>query len=354
MSALNSDQVTENDIVLYLADELSDDRRTQVEAWIREKRENKDVYLELKTVWETGKMIRHYNRIDETSARARLLRKMRFSRLKNVIYLYKQTAAVLLFPLIGAFIIYLSVVTSDSSGRLSMAAITQNEVNVALGLQLTVVLPDGTRVWLNSGSYFKYPGRFSGMTREVYLRGEGYFEIAENRNRPFIIKTDGTDIVATGTVVNVLAYPSDGLIEVSLIDGKVALNPSSKSNGMIAPIELISGEKVTIREDDSTYIRKPIDPEHVTSWTRGYLVFKNDPFDEIVRKLSRWYNTDIILVDKDLSSYSYSATFLDETLLQVLELLKYSAPIEYTYSSRKKLSDNTFSKRRVEIRLRRK
>jgi transmembrane sensor len=340
----------EKDLILYLAGELDEQKKIQIENWILADEKNRRIYLQLIAIWNINKTRKDSESIDLEASREKIFKKTLRSEIKRAIYIYQKIAAVLLLPIIGTVLFFFPTVSPLSFNKTKMSnAKAINEVSVAYGMRLNVVLPDGTKVWLNSGSNFKYPNQFSGNTRAVYLEGEGYFEIVENKKVPFVINTKGGEIVATGTIVDVLAYPDDNLIETTLLKGKVYLNSQSGKNFAKPLAVLNSGEKVIFNKENQTIRHQKIDSKDVISWTNGYLVFDNDSFDEVARKLSRWYNTDIILINGKLKSYTYTATFVDETIFQVMELLKLSAPIDYKISGRTKMTGNTFSKRKVEI-----
>jgi transmembrane sensor len=339
---------TEREIGRYLAGELETKESVEVETWISHDPENKKKFLEYKGIWLLSGQTTESKLIDIDKARSKVLKKLPgFGRRRSLFTFLSKVAAVLFLPLLITSAAYFWYTRPFSNN-----AEFSNEIDVSFGTVIHFVLADGTNVWLNSGSHFKYPAQFTGTARNVYLEGEAYFEVAENR-KPFIVQTSQMEIVAKGTSFNVLAYPDDNRIMTTLVEGKILLYEVKPDSRPVFLTELKPNERAVYLLSGKNELSVSLtDAEKNTSWKEGKLIFHDDPFEEIVRKLNRWYNTDIKLMDPELKSYRYTATFTDETLIQVLELLKNSAPIKYTYSQRNKNHDGTFEKRVVEIRIR--
>ena len=340
-------EFSEQEIGKYLSDELNKEESLEIETWINKDPENRKKFLEYKGIWELSSQITESKLIDIELAKSNVISKLHgFGRQKNFLPSLSKVAAILFLPLLFTSLAYLYYTLPSSK-----AQEFNSEINVSFGTVINFVLSDGTKVWLNSGSHFEYPSKFTGTARKVYLEGEAYFEVADSR-KPFSVQTSQMEVVAKGTSFNVLAYPGDDRILTNLVEGKVVLYQIKPDSKPLFLTELKPDERATyLWSGKKELIVSPTDAEKYTAWKEGILIFHNDPFEEIVRKLNRWYNTDIRLIDPELKSYRYTATFTDESLLQVLELLKNSAPITYTYSQRSKNHDGTFVKRLVEIRI---
>jgi len=339
---------SEQEIGKYLAGELNQKESTEIETWINQDPENRRKFLECKEVWELSGQIKKSEIIDIEKARSKVVKELHgFGKRKSFFTYLTRAAAILFLPLLITSMVYLFYTRPSAKIQEYIS-----EINVSYGTVTHFVLSDGTDVWLNSGSHFKFPAKFSGTSRDVYLEGEAYFEVAPGR-KPFIVQTAQMEVAAKGTSFNVLAYPDDDRIQITLLEGKVELYRIRPDSKPIFLMELKPDERATyLLSGNNEIIISSADAEECVSWKEGKLIFHNDPFEEIVRKLNRWYNTEIKLIDPELKSYRYTATFTDETLLQVLDLLKNSAPITYTYSHRSKNHDGTFSKRQIEIRIR--
>jgi ferric-dicitrate binding protein FerR (iron transport regulator) len=209
-------------------------------------------------------------------------------------------------------------------------------------------LPDGSNGWLNGDSYLKFPERFQGKTRDVTLKGEAFFDVITNPKKPFVVSSKYLDIVAKGTSFNVSAWDDVPETEVVMVEGKVDVyftgNNQRKKVTSLSPSQLLH----CVPSKTGTYIQD-VDIEKYISWTEGRLIFKEDPFSEVVERLNRWYSVNIVIKDKILESYEYVATFEDETLDEILKMLTISAPIRYKELQRTQKEDGTFMKRTIEL-----
>ena len=260
-------------------------------------------------------------------------------------------AAVLFLPLLLYFM-FTYIITDKPVLSETIKPVPVNiEVKSPMGSKTYLELPDGSKVWLNYGSCLKFPQKFTGQTRTVELQGECYFEIAHNEQKPFIVKTGELEVLVKGTEFNLMAYPEDAVIKTTLKSGKVILQRKICDGNIQQIFEMEPNQHATYLKKEKELKYSVENPDKYISWKDGVLIFQNDPINDIVKKLSRWYNVDIQLKDKELSKYTYTATFVDETLPQILDLLAIATPIKYTISSRIKQEDGSFSKRKVTISL---
>lgn len=265
---------------------------------------------------------------------------------ENFVKVLTRVAAILLLPVL-CFTIYISY-RYQSSNHLQVAANQSfNEVFSSVDAITKVTLPDGTNVWLNHSSSLKYPSSFHGNFRTTELNGEAYFEVAHNSKLPFIVKTGDIQIKAFGTTFNVMSYSDETQIETSLIEGRVDLE-FIQPDGKIAPRLKMKPNNIAIYNKSNKGISTRFIPDdRYFSWKEGKLVFNKEPLGEVAKKLSRWFNVDVQIKDPELLDLTYTATFVHETLPQVLELVALVSPISYSISNRDKRDDGTFSKRKI-------
>jgi ferric-dicitrate binding protein FerR (iron transport regulator) len=212
-------------------------------------------------------------------------------------------------------------------------------------MRSSLTLPDGTKVWLNAGSKLNYPVSFSERYRVVNLEGEAYFEVKEDKKWPFVVHSGNMNVVVTGTTFNCNAYPENEQIQTVLVEGQVTvLNGSATVSKVLQPNEMASFNNIS-QEVSKT----KIDPEKYIAWKSGKLMFRDDKMNLVVEKLERWYNVEFEIKDPEIIDYVYTATFIDESLDQVLKMLSLSAPIRYTVSVRSKQSDQTFERQTVKL-----
>jgi ferric-dicitrate binding protein FerR (iron transport regulator) len=254
-----------------------------------------------------------------------------------------RVAAILLLPVL---ILLAYTDLSDNDRYATKANVL--EVEAPAGSRIHIELADGTKVFLNHGSKLKYPYRFDGDTRKVFLTGEAYFQVAHNAKVPFIVGTNRLDVKATGTAFNVSAYPDDNAVVTTLDEGKVILY-EGKSNREIKA--LIPGECLKFDKNGDNYSLDKGNTLKYTAWKDGLLVFKNDNVEDIAKKLARWFNIDVEITNQKINEYPFTATFTNETLPQVLELLSLATPVSYQLTVSKKLANGSFSKQKVIIGL---
>lgn len=297
-----------------------------------------------------GKSTQQLDRIHHTinlnsSERLNITRKPFLTKRNSLVRLMTRVAAILFIPLLSISI-YTYFLQPDLYSLID--EFQKYEIISPPGSRTHLELSDGTKVWLNRGSKMIYPRRFIGNTRTVQLVGEGYFEVASNKTKPFIVETQAMSVKAVGTAFNVSAYPDGANFETSLEIGKVVIQqPNSEDE--IEVCDMKPGEHFSLDKATRRYKLTTEDLTKYVAWREGELVFKDDSLVDVAERLSRWYNVKVILKDPDLNHLTYTATFIDETLDQVLEMLEIVTPISYTVSKRHKQSDGTFSGKEILI-----
>lgn len=271
---------------------------------------------------------------------------IKYKRRENFLKILMRAAAILMLPVLG-FGLYISFKYQSVRHVQTYAYQAYYEVLSSVDAITKVTLPDGSNVWLNHGSSLKYPSMFHGNNRSVELKGEGYFEVVHNSKIPFMVKAGDIQIKALGTTFNIIAYPDEDRIETSLINGRVVLQRTEPS-GKEIPLFIMKPTDLAIFQKSNKEIStRTINDDRYFSWKDGKLVFNKEPMDEVVKKLSRWFNVDIQLNDPELNELTYTATFIHETLPQVMELIAMVSPVSYTISKRQETSSGTFTKRKI-------
>ena len=187
----------------------------------------------------------------------------------------------------------------------------------ARGEQLDVTLPDGTQVRLNAGSSLWYPTQFDTSTREVELSGEAFFDVVKNPNAAFIVKTAGLTTTVLGTSFNINTHDSDN-ITVTVASGKVGVVAESSKEVVLTPKQQLSYNKTS--HQMST---QEVKLEKYLDWKDGILRFENTSITEAVKKLERWYDVDIEVLNQDIGNCRFTGTFNNEELPTVLKSLAY-------------------------------
>jgi len=205
------------------------------------------------------------------------------------------------------------------------------ELEVMYGQTSHLFLFDGTEVWLNSGTKFKYPNKFNQNERNVYVEGEAFFKVKPNKKLPFKVKTGKLEVEVLGTSFNVSAYPTENKQSIFLVEGSVRINNTDGAKiGEITP-----GQMAVKNEGDPEIHVQNADPYYYTSWKNGKIIFNSEKLSEIAEKMERWYNVEIRFSQESLKDYQLSGTILrNKPIDQTLMALEVSAPIRFKYDVR--------------------
>lgn len=213
----------------------------------------------------------------------------------------------------------------------TLKRLVYNELTVPHGKRFDLILSDGTKIKLNSGSSIKYPIEFiEGKNREVEIWGEAFFEVTKDKDHPFIVHANHISIRVLGTKFNISSYEEDEFINTVLVEGSVQLFQNKKNGKMDESLVLKPNHKASWSKVHNTLSSEKVDTDVYTSWVNGRLVFRNIPFKNIRRKLERHYNVSIINNNKSLEEKFYNASFDIETIEQVMEAFKENYSIDYT------------------------
>ena len=226
--------------------------------------------------------------------------------------------------------------------------IVYSEMYSPLGTRTMFYLPDGSSGCLNGGSTLRFPTKFEKDTRKVDLEGEAYFDVLSNSEKPFVVSGSNIKVIAHGTSFNVEAYPEDKINRVTLAEGKVEV--LGEKDGIMQKLgTLTPGQMCVFNQTNSRCKFIQVNADNIIAWKDGKLIFKNDPLWKVVIKLNRRYNINMVIKDEQLKTHPYLATFEDESLDEVINLLKLSAPIEVKDLGRKSNQEGTFEKRIIEL-----
>jgi ferric-dicitrate binding protein FerR (iron transport regulator) len=244
------------------------------------------------------------------------------------------------------------IFTGKSSGRSADASDgDKNVIAVSFGSKSKVTLPDGSTVNLNSGSTLTYPSKFSRTSRNVYVEGEAFFDVQKDPKHPFYVKTRDIVIKVLGTKFNVKSYSDEKTIQATLVTGLIEIYSSKKGitdkNRLIAlqPNQQATIEKGAngltiidtkdqpqesiVKLSKGIAVSKQIDVAPVVAWKDNRLIFRDEKFTDLSRKLERWYDVEIEIKDPELRNALFSGVFVKETIEQALTALRLATPFQY-------------------------
>ena len=205
-----------------------------------------------------------------------------------------------------------------------------NTLNIPYGKRFELLLSDGTKVHLNAGTSLKYPVKFlEGEIRHVFLSGEAYFDVSENKENPFIVNADDLNIEVLGTAFNVSTYPEDLNTDVVLVEGSVSLY-TGKENDVKSNTLLEPGFTGSFNKKEKSISTKPVITSIYTAWIYGELVFRNIMFSNILKKMERHYNVQITNTNLKLTDEKFNASFGDEPIEKILNYFEITYGVEFT------------------------
>lgn len=218
-----------------------------------------------------------------------------------------------------------NIFTFKSTDKEQLAGQMQS-ITTPYGAKTNFTLPDGSIVWLNSGSTLSYPMQFA-ESRPIKLEGEAFFKVVKGE-KPFIVSTAYGNVEVKGTSFNVQAYSDDNVFETTLVEGVVKLTDEK----MLNEVTLEPGELAT--KVNKGFKVNQVETKYYTSWREGKLIFNREPFPSFIKKLERWYNVKIEYSDHDLEELWYTGTIEMESISEVMEMISKAAPLTYSFNNK--------------------
>lgn len=213
---------------------------------------------------------------------------------------------------------------NTSSEGLESDKVLWVEKSTSAGEKLTITLPDGSRVWLNSGSKLEFPEKFNETERYMSLKGEAYFEVKKDSLRPFRVESDGIVTTALGTSFNINTK-SNSLLKVSLVTGKVRVDRNLEAE----QVELIPGQELQLNKIVNDLMVKNFDLEKVLAWKEGKIIFENANLSQVVETLEDWYGVKFNLINAENVKWNFSGEYQNQILDNLLNSMSYIENFEY-------------------------
>lgn len=204
-----------------------------------------------------------------------------------------------------------------------------NTLSVPRGGSFTVSLPDGTKVWMNAASSLTFPVSFTGKTRSVELIGEAYFEVAKNKEKPFIVRAGKSDVRVLGTHFNIKSYEGENTVSTTLLEGSVQFsNPSGQ-------VILVPGEQGQFTQNKTKIEVRKVNTNQVVSWKNGYFMFQDNNIKEIMDQISRWYDVEVE-IKGDLSNKTFGGIYSrNKDINELLKGLELTGLVHFKIEGRK-------------------
>lgn len=309
-------------IIKFLRENSTEDEKKELLSWYNASDEHKKEFIELLSLWNATHPPFVPEDINMSEAKKKISKQVKISKptkSRKIVMWWQQIAAFLLLPSLALTAYLLSNTQSELK-------LTKQTITAMPGTRTEVNLPDGSLVWLNSGSSLSYSIPFQKENRKVNLSGEGYFSVKSDKKNPFSIITSKINVLVTGTELNVEAYPKDSISQVTLVKGVASVKISEEKNILLAP-----DTQVQVNTLSRSHKLKEIDARLYAKWKDGILVFRDEPLENIFKRIGRTFNVKIAVKDSLLSKQLYRATFKNESLTQILNAIQISVPIRYNY-----------------------
>lgn len=303
--------------------ELNSNEKTVFDKELEDK-QNQQLFTRVKVISQGLPEAKHLKYADRNRSWNTI--KNQVSTRKQNIYIrnFMKYAAILVVAFLSG--LYFHTLSTDTSQEIQYA-----EVEVMYGQTSHLFLFDGTEVWLNSGTKFKYPNKFNQNERNVFIEGEAFFKVSPNKNLPFKVKTDQLEVEVLGTSFNVSAYPGEETQSVVLVEGEVQIN--NREGEKIG--EMCPGQIATQTDGSATLQVKNTDPYFYTSWKDGKVIFSAESLGEIAKKMERWYNVEIRFEKESLKNFKFTGTILrNKPIDQTIMAMEMLAPIGFNYQVR--------------------
>jgi transmembrane sensor len=346
---MNEELLDQQDLVTkFFAGEISDSEFKILKAWLEENPENRRIFDKENELWqETAYQSRlEHFKVEgawlDISSRLGLGKKknMRVTviRKSNLIFL---VAAASVACLLAIWSLFFSV----KPKAISVADVSSvTTVSTKEGEKAHIFLPDSTEIILNSGSSISYDAGYNIKDRNVKFSGEAYFIVATNRSKPFLVNLDRMKVIATGTKFNIFSFGNEDRVETTLEEGAISVSiPGSEA------IKMKSGEQIVYFVRSKKIQVSEVATDTYTSWKENKLRFNDTPFEEVLRRIGRKYNVRFEITSQDLLNLKYTATFIDESVEEVMQMLQTVSPITYKIYNITTINDKKYTKPKIVV-----
>lgn len=295
---------------------LSQDEEKVISLWLQESSENVKLYKNLHKIEDIvlwNEDVFNIEAIQEGNTNKK-------NKVKRYLLSLSKYAAVFLLSLVLSYFFIQSFSPIEEND-----ASLSNSIFVPPGQRVEITLVDGTKVWLNAKTHFTFPEKFTDKSRNVYLDGEAYFDVAENAEVPFIVKTNNYSIKVLGTEFNVVAYKYAEIFNTSLIEGSVEIFSEDQKH-----LCILSPNQMAYSTNSNELITSSIQDHNFLLWKEGIIYFDNETVENIIKKLELYFDVKIKVDKKSLLSHNYSGKFrVNDGVEQVLKVLQLKHNFKY-------------------------
>ncbi len=319
-------------LIRYLTEKTTEAEQREVESWMRESAHNRKEFLETQKILEKVNLYYNLRSFDENRAwnavRSGLLRPQAMpvhpagkTGWKSYFTLLKYAAVAVILVTTGLFGYHLI-------NRNIPGSAIQRVSSLERDFPKDLLLPDGTKITLNSNSVITYPENFSGKYREITLKGEAFFDVRADSSRPFVIDAGEARIHVLGTSFNVCAYPNSETIEVVVETGNVEIVQTSEAPKNTNPLLLAPGEKATLSKKEKKLIKQKNNDPNYNAWKTYNLSFDNSKLTDVIQNLEKTYHVDIQTPGVNTHELFLTARFDSKSIDYIMDVIRLTFNLE--------------------------
>lgn len=306
-------------IIGHIQGRLDEKKTDRFYRWVNKNSSNRKLYFETKAIYESYIPVLTADQTEKSWER--LLHKREKAIPRKSLF-WKKALSYAAVALIAMMVSTVSLLFLKEETEPNTACYVGGDGLIAD----MVILPDGTHVSLGSKSTFTYDTDYGKEKRVVYLEGEAFFDVAKQKDKPFIVKVKGQDIEALGTKFNVTGYPADSLLTTTLLEGSVRLTTDLLHEAVV----LKPDQQLVYNRNKNNLVVNDVDASRVMSWTTGYYYFQEQMLKAILSRMSNIYGVQFFVKSERLNNKVFTGTFYrGQSIRDILEIIKLSIPIKY-------------------------
>jgi len=328
----DSGQAMQGLLIRYLTEKTSKAEQREVDSWMRESAHNRKKFLETQKILEKVNLYYNHSAYDENKAwnavRSRILPSQTIgdkpagqSGRKRSLTLLKYAAVAVILVTAGLFGYHLINRNFSGSAIQRVSSLKQD-------FPKDILLPDNTKITLNSNSEITYPAKFSGKYREVTLKGEAFFDVRPDPACPFVVDAGEARIHVLGTSFNVCAYPGSETIEVVVETGNVEIRQTTEAQKPINPVLLAPGEKATLSKKDKKLTKQKNNDPNFNAWKTYHLLFENSKLTGVIQNLEKTYHVDIQTPGLNTDELFLTARFDSKSIEYIMDVIRITFNLE--------------------------
>jgi ferric-dicitrate binding protein FerR (iron transport regulator) len=337
-----------NLIIKFFTGEISDSEMILLKSWLDRDPENRRIFNEENELWQVTSVQTKFENYKTHTAWINISSRLGLGKnnFKSFTILRKNNFRVLIAAATVACLVAIGGLSLLIAGKTSFQQMATASTIVATneGEKAHILLADSTEIILNSGSKLQYNGHYNLEDRIVKFTGEAFFDVSTNPEKPFVVQLEQMRISATGTRFNIFSFGNEDRVETTLEEGAITVSIKGKE-----PVYVKSGQQVVYFVKSKNVLVRDVVTDTYTSWKENKLRFNDTPFEEVLRRIGRKYNVKFEITNRDLLNLKYTATFIDESIEEVMQMLKTVSPITYEIINRTSINDKQYLKPRIVV-----